>query len=107
MNEVNHNICLDVFQCLVHVSNMSTAFLHKVVLVCIVYKNNNLLPEYILGSHVDSRFRLAITFDYALNIVDVLFVLKVEKASLILRTFLILLLTLEACMYNISQLLFT
>jgi len=51
---------------------MSTAFLHKVVLVCIVYKNNNLLPGYILGSHVDSRFRLAITFDYALNIVDVL-----------------------------------
>jgi len=51
---------------------VSTAFLHKVVFVCIVHRNNDLLSGHTLGSHVDSRFRLAIVFDHALNVVDVL-----------------------------------
>jgi len=71
-NEVDHDICLDVFQHPVHVSNISTTFLHKVVFICIIHRNNNLLPGHTLGSYVDSRFRLAITFDHVLNVVDVL-----------------------------------
>ena len=51
---------------------MNTAFLHKVVLVCIIYRNDVLLPGHTLGSHVNLRFRLAIAFDHMLNIIDVL-----------------------------------
>ena len=72
MNEVDHDIYLEVFQYSVHISNMSTTFLHKVVFVCIVHRNDDLLPEHTLGSHVDLRFRLVIIFDHTLNIIDVL-----------------------------------
>ena len=58
--------------CIKSTSFILNTFLYKVVLVCIVHRNNDLLPGYTLDSHVDSRFRLAITFDHALNIVNVL-----------------------------------
>jgi len=71
-NKVDHDICFNVFQHSVHVSDVSTAFLHKVAFVYIVYRNNDMLSRYTLGSHVDSRFRLAIIFDYSLNVINVL-----------------------------------
>jgi len=51
---------------------VSTAFFHKVVFVCIISRNDDLLSGHTLGSHVNLRFRLAIVFDYVLNVVDVL-----------------------------------
>jgi len=51
---------------------MSTTFLYKVIFVCIVHRNDDLLPKHTLGSHIDLRFRLAIIFDHTLNIIDVL-----------------------------------
>ena len=51
---------------------MSTAFLHKVVLIYIVHRNDDILLRYTLGSHVDSRYRFAIIFDHVLNVVNVL-----------------------------------
>jgi len=51
---------------------VNTAFLCKVILVCIIHKNDDLLPGHTLGSHVNLRFRLAIAFNHMLNVVDVL-----------------------------------
>jgi len=51
---------------------MNTAFLHKVILVCIIHRNDDLLPGHTLGSYVDLRFMLAIAFDHVLNVVNIL-----------------------------------
>jgi len=72
LNEVDHNIYLDVFQYSV-LSNISTAFLHKVVFVCIVHRNNVLFSKHTLDSYVNLRFRFAIIFDYILNVISFIF----------------------------------
>jgi len=71
---------------------MGITFFHEILLINIIYRNNNLFVQWPLGGHVDIwlRFGVVIFLDDLLDVLDV-GCLEKEKTTLIFNTFSVLL----------------
>ena len=58
---------------------MNTAFLHKILLVNIVYGNDDLFPRQVFCGHVNPWFGLTIAFDNLLDVINVFCFKKGKK----------------------------
>ena len=58
---------------------MNTAFLHKILLINIVYGNDDLFPRQVFCGHVNLWFGLTIAFDNLLDVINVFCFKKGKK----------------------------
>ena len=78
---------------------MKKTIFHKFCCIVTTHQSDDLLPWWFFYHHLDVQFRLRIAIDDILDLVD-FFAPRARKASLILMTLDVLVLCLEACMYD-------